>query len=358
MADQAIAGKDLSLQQRIDLLIPGLFGPVPVHPNDLPATPSLTRMLGRADGRSSPGSDPVSVLLGCFGIEPTPGQELPSAPFSRLADLPEAESAGYVMHADPVHLRPDRDRLLLFDAHHLALGREESDALVDLFNEHFARDGLRLEAVSPQRWYLHVERPPRLRTVPLYSAIGRSISKLLPEGEDATAWARFLNEAQMLFHHAQSNRVREHEGCPTVSGIWPWGGGRLPASLPASRYGHVYAADALALGLAAATNVPSGSVPEDATALIESAARGSVLMFWDGLLRPVLDADGAGWVEQIGRLERWMASLLADRKQLGEARIRIYPCNGECFEIGAWGLRRFWRRPFALGACLGRANRA
>ena len=34
---------------------------------------------------------------------------------------------GWVMHADPVHLRPDQDRLLLFDAPSMAITRREAD---------------------------------------------------------------------------------------------------------------------------------------------------------------------------------------------------------------------------------------
>lgn len=295
----------------------------------------------------SPGTDPVSVLLHSFGIEESADQDVPSAAFCRLADLPEADSAGYVMHADPVHLRPDRDRLLLFDSHHLALSRDESAAMIDLFNRHFADDGLRLEAGASGRWYLQVARPPLLCTTPLYAAVGRSISELLPTGEDASAWARFLNETQMLFHHAEMNRVREREGRPTLSAIWSWGGGRVPGVAPPSRYARVYASDALAQGLAVVTKVPFGPVPDDATRLLESAVCGPVLVVWDGLWRPVLDSDGAGWMVGLEQLESWMVSLLGGRGGLGDAVARIYPCNGECLEVGAWGLRRFWRSPRA-----------
>ena len=49
-------------------------------------------------------------------------------------------------HADPVHLRPDRDRLILFDSRNLGITHEEAGALVGLFNGHFAADGMRLQA--------------------------------------------------------------------------------------------------------------------------------------------------------------------------------------------------------------------
>lgn len=348
----------MSTQHRIDLLTPGLFGPVPVRPGDLPATPALVRALGRADRLPAPGSDPKSALLACFGVDAQPDQELPSAPFCHLADLPDSGATGYVMHADPVHLRPDRDQVRLFDSRHLGVTAQESEALVALFNRHFAEDGLRLEAPVPERWYLRAERPPRLRSSPLYAAVGHSIAGLLPTGPDAPAWARLLNEAQMLFHHAETNRIREQEGRPTVSGIWPWGGGCLPDALPPAGYDRVYATDVLARGLAAASGVRREPLPEDSAALLESRGQGAVLVLWDGLWASVLDADGAGWMDALVGMERWLGPLLTGLGKGRDACLNIHPCNGERYRVRGWDLRRFWRRPFALGARAARRSRA
>lgn len=151
----------MSAGATLDLLIPGLFGPVPIPPADVPPTPALDRLLARAE-RVPAESGLEAALLGRFGV--APGGDLPSAPFSRLADDPGADPTGWWLHADPVHLRPDRDQLRLFDARHLAVTREEANALVALFNAHFAADGLRLEAPLPGRWYLQAEHPPEIRT--------------------------------------------------------------------------------------------------------------------------------------------------------------------------------------------------
>jgi len=74
-----------------------------------------------------------------------------------------------------------------------------------------------------------------------------------------------------------------------------------------------------------------------------------VLVLWEGLLRPVLDADGSAWTEEVRRLETWIETLVSEGKRLAGLRIRLFPCNGERFVIDAWSLRRFWRKPFALG---------
>jgi hypothetical protein len=345
------------LPSRIDLLIPGLFGPVPVPPADLPATPVLGRLLGRADRGGVSASGPVQTLLERFGVAPDPSRDPPSAPFCLLADLPAAETAGYVLHADPVHLRPDRDRLLLFDASHLAISGKESDALIGLFNRHFGEDGLRLEPGASGRWYLHVGQRPLLRTTSLNDAIGRDIRSLMPAGPDARSWARRLNEAQMLFHHAEINRVREQEGRPTINGLWVWGGGSLTDFQPQSDYARVFGEDALASGLAAALTAPVQPLPEDAGELSKSRGEGAVLAYLDALWRPVLDADGPSWIDALERLETWLTPLVEGGRLAG-ARWHIYPCDGECYRISRQGLRRFWRRPFDLGSRLQGAAQA
>jgi hypothetical protein len=307
------------------------------------------RLLGRGDKGSTPGRDPVSALLDCFGIETPAGRDPPSAPYCRLGDAPQAVSdSGFVLHADPVHLRPDRDRLLLFDAAHLGLTSSESSALVDLFNHHFAEDGLRLETASAERWYLRLEDAPAIRTTPLHAAVGRGIGGLLPAGRDAGAWVRMLNEIQMLFHHAETNRVREREGRPTVSGIWPWGGGTLPARRPESDFDAVYATDSLALGLAVAGKIPAQAVPGDAVDLMGLDGQRLSLVYWDRLWRPVLDANGADWIEELGHLESWLQPLVRDGKRFRGLRLRIHPCNGEVYETGAGAMRRFWRGALRL----------
>jgi hypothetical protein len=347
----------VSEPSRIDLIVPGLFGPVPVHPGDLPPTPALGRLLGRADTRAVPAVGPEETLLACFGVDRAPDRDAPSAPYCRLAELPGGDPSGYFLHADPVHLHPDRDRLLLFDATHLDLARQESTALVDLFNGPFAEQGLRLEAATAAHWYLRVEPPPLLRTTPLHEAVGRDVRPLLPSGPDARAWARTINEAQMLFHHAETNRARERAGRPSVSGIWPWGGGRLPATSRGSDYVQVCAGHALAQGLAAFARVPAHPVPEDARDLLAWGGKGAVLVYADPLWRPLLEADGRAWLGGLQRLEGWLTVLAQARRARG-TRLDLYPCDGHCYRFGSRSRWRFWRRRATLADRLQRPAKA
>ena len=337
---------------RIDLLIPGIFGPVPVLAADLPDMPVLEKLLGRADRLAAEGSDSIALLFDRFGIEIGKDRDPPCAPFSRLADAPEADPSGFWLHADPVHLRPDRDRLLLFDARHLGLEREEADTLVGLFNGHFAADGLHLEAPANERWYLRVEKPPRIRTSALSDVVGRSIERSSLRGEDAPEWTRWLNEAQMLFHHSDVNQRRERAGRPAVSGIWPWGGGSLPVSMPESRYQAVLACAPLAVGLSKAVGVAAHATPDTPDAIPAVEQEGRMLLYWDALWPAVLDGDGAAWICELSRLEQWLGTL-TDRLRTGELdELSLFPCDGTRLLATRGALRRFWRRPTRIAASL------
>lgn len=342
----------IGAKSRVDLLIPGLFGPIPVPGGDLPDLPVLERLLGKADRLRTTGSDSTELLFDRFGVDPVPDRDPPSAPFSRLSESPDADVSGYWLHADPVHLRPDRDRLLLFDARHLALDRAEADSLVEVFNQHFDGDGLRLEAPSIERWYLHAEQPPRICARPLADVVGRGIERSYLSGDDAADWMRWLNEAQMLFHHADVNRHREFAGRPTVSGIWPWGGGSLADSVPQSRYDCVLAHHPLALGLASAAGVATHSIPED-SAEMPALDRGErMLLYWDAFWPAVLDGDGAAWVRELSRLESWLRIPL-ERLRTGDlGELVLFPCDGTRLGVTRGSLRFFWRRPGRIAAHL------
>ncbi len=340
---------------RIDLLVPGLFGPVPTHPADVPRLPALERLLARADRLHGLASHPLTALSERFGVRSEGLQGLPSAPFCRLFDDPGGDASGYWLHADPVHLRPDRDQLLLFDARHLDLHPEEAEALAAEFNAHFGADGLRLQAPVPDRWYLRLDSDPDIRTTPVDMASGRGIRPLLPKGEEATRWAALLNETQMLFHHSPVNQERERSGRITVSGIWPWGGGCLPVIPLRSAYDLVLAEHPFAVGLARVAGVDAVPLPEDDGVLTLDESEKGLLVFWDRLWPAVLDADPDAWVLGIEGLEHLAAGLLEGVGRGRVERLDLDPCDGSLFRATRWGLRRFWRRVPALATRLGRS---
>lgn len=337
----------------VHLVVPGLFGPMPgLDDRGLwPAVPNLERLLGRADGGTVGGTDLATTLFALFDVAMQPQRDPPSAPLCFLADTGEA-AGGFWLHADPTHLRPDQDRLLLFDSRHLGLSEEEGGSLVDLFNAHFSDAGLRLQAPRADRWYLRADQPQRLSTHSLDATVGRNINSLLPRGEDARRWIGLLNEVQMLFHQSAVNRRREAAGKPAVNSLWFWGGGEMPERPGAAVFARVLADHPLARGLGAWASVPlmpgAGGEPlPPASDLVDGT-----LVVLQGLLLPVLDVDPVSWKQAMEALDRALMPWIEAMRRRGIATLSLYPCNGRRYVIDRRSWRRLWRRRTPLRAML------
>ena len=110
----------------------------------------MDRLLARADCLESAPRDPLESLAQAFGLTlDAPERDLPTAALCLLAEAPNLARQGCWLHADPVHLRPDRDRLLLFGGPSLEVQESEASALVSAFNAHFAEDGLDPQVDAP-----------------------------------------------------------------------------------------------------------------------------------------------------------------------------------------------------------------
>lgn len=288
--------------------------------------------------------DPLETLAGAFGVRPQPGADLPSAALclSAVSRVEPASVCWY--HADPVHLRADRDRLLLFAGPGLGVSAEEAAALAEAFNAQFAPDGLALRVPHPGRWYLQVRERPDLQTRPLHSVVGRPLEALLPSGRWARAWSRWQTETQMLFHAHPVNAERERRGRPLLSGLWTWGGGTLPKVTQGPDL--MIADHPLALGLAATAGTPVaglGALDAADHRLIYEPERGSVLVFWDRAWWPALEGGQGAWADAIATLETRVRVLLSD---LESARIRSLTIDDGAslrLALTRGALRRFWR---------------
>lgn len=335
-----------------ELLIPGLLGPLALPPDQHIDTPVLDRLLARGERAQSPGTDLESTLLGRFGA----GSDIAaSAPYCLAADAGDWNRTGYCMHADPVHLRTDRDLLRLFDARHLGIEIAEAQTLIAELNHHFASDGLQFSAPTASRWYLHCERPPALQTRPLAHAIGKHVDGLLPTGPDAAHWASLMNEAQMLLFQSTVNQQRETEGRPSINGIWTWGGGvwlqpstdlsALPFDRQLPR--QVFAEHPLASGLAEAAGISYASLPSRRT-LPPQAMFANALIVIEDLLNAVLDQDEAAWITAAEALDSWFAQALNALRTGHLDRIIIDSCHGVCWRVDRSHPRRFWRKTRSL----------
>lgn len=157
-----------------------------------------------------------TLLADRFGL---PLRGLPLAPLAALGDGLAVNESEWWLRIEPVYLRPDRDRVLLFG---VELDAGESVQLRELVESHFADDGLELLEPKPGGWYLRLHEDPGAVFSPPASIPGADIADHLPQGEQGRRWRSWLNEVQMLLHECELNRRREMRGLVPVTGLWPW----------------------------------------------------------------------------------------------------------------------------------------
>lgn len=329
-------------KRTLHIVVPGLLGPLPALQGmqPAPADKLLEQLLARATVGNFPGNDLESTLAALFGVVPDDTGQLPVAAM-RLVGQGGQAADNFWMQADPVCLRPDQDRLLLFDTRDMAFSETEAEELADAFRAHFSGFGWRLLLRSPHDWYLSLDQPPRIQTCSLGHAFGRNIDRFLPQGEEALRWHGLLNEVQMLFHDSAVNQRRESRGEATISGVWFYGGGYLPSRISAP-FTRVYAGDPLARGMATLASIRHATLPPNAAAL--ERQEGAQLIVDDGFQRPVWRADPFDWCEAVGDFSDRLSTLVEAVRRRQWQELCLYPCNGRLYRVNAAVLRRFWRR--------------
>ena len=294
--------------------------------------PALRRLLSRARASAASGDCVKAALLNRFGV---PRQrDWPVAPFARLGDGQEPDRA-YWFCADPVHLRVDRDALVLIDASRFEVSPSEAASLVRTLNDHFSGAGIEFYAPAAKRWYARLMHAPDIETVPLCAAAGRNVASLLPRGADALYWHRTFNEIQMLLHAHPVNEARETRGEPAINSAWFWGGGTLPARV-AGLWAHVWAGDPLTWGLCEAADIMSSPLLHDFEQWRAHGEDGAHLIVLD-------DADGE-------RIEQWVAPALQAlrARQLEEFSLSAPAGSAvQRFDLARSDLWKFWRRTTA-----------
>ena len=333
--------------RHLTLLVPALRPRVDcgVLPERLPA---LETLLGRADRFDTGQRGLAASLFALFDVTAAADHDLPVASVTYLADTGRSPE-GACLRADPVHLMPDRDQLVLLDSASLNLQAAETQRLIAELNAVYAGDGWRFEAPDPQRWYLHLPETPRLRTQPLAEVSGQPIGRRLPGGEQGKAWHGIMNEIQMLLHTSDVNRQRESKGQLSVSSLWFWGGGGVPS--PAARcWEQVRSNEPIAAGLARLSGVAHGPVPETARQWLAQAAQSGehllVLESLDIALKQQRDED---WWVALQRLEQqWIDPLLAILRSKQIDSLTLGDGAGRACRLTRRSLRRWWRRRVLL----------
>ncbi len=306
----------------ITLFIPSLSG---LHTDSgmQKRYPALETLFTRSQVQST--ADVNDELAKLFGLPTGFGV----APFMRLADTGDRD-AGFCFRADPVHLAPDRDQLVMLPLSVLQVQMDEAKALAEIFNRTYAAEGYRLEIPYPERWYLRVPVPLKCVTHEPIVVAGGSVFEYMPDGEDGQRLRQLMNEVQMLFHEQPVNLARESAGRPGINSLWLWGGGRLPEG-PITGPDTVLTDIPLVTGLARCADsdytawtgiLDKPLESEDQLMAIDCSSESALMQIEDQLAVPLLR----------GLREDQIDALL------------IYPGNQHCHKITRASLRQFWRR--------------
>ncbi|HHM04894.1 MAG TPA: hypothetical protein ENJ19_04015 [Gammaproteobacteria bacterium] len=337
---------------QLTLFAPGFFGP-PGLPRegdwlaglDLSAT---TAMLSRADRSAGGGGSFEAALCACFGLHSEDNADLPIAALTRQMDRGDA-GQDYWLRADPVHLRADRDRLVMLGNSALALEPEERAQLNAELAPHFAELGMALELVRGGRAYLRLSRAAAVVTSPLSEVVGQDVLAHMPDGPDAASWRSLLNEAQMLLHASPVNRVRRQRGLPVVNSLWFWGGGRLPEGLTAA--GDVlWGEQALAVALAQASGMHTQPLPAGLAEGLEQMEAGHHWLVWDRLSEAVSMGDMDAWRDGLNVLHHAWLAPAAEAVRRGRLQHFTLHTIHSIFSVTSRTQKRWWRRHRSLPA--------
>ena len=320
----------------VELVVPALF-------QTDAAAPALELLLAR--GRRSAGH-PASLedwYCDAFGLAQRP---LPAGALSALACGEDPGTANW-LRADPVHLRADRDRLLLIPSAGFELAADEALQLCTELNRHFAGQ-FTLHPVTPERWVLQAATAMPLATRSPIEIAGLDVDAELPEKR----WHALLNEIQMALYQHPVNTSRDARGATVINSLWPWGAGVLPTAA-AGPWQSVSAADPVALGLARLAGMRHRPAGNSAAEWLERAPEdGRHLVVLENMRGAAALRDGDALARELQILEQgWFAPLLAALRagRIGMLTAHV-PEAGATFEALRSDLRRFWRRPRSLAA--------
>ena len=331
--------------RRLTLLIPGLLESLP-ETFGRPVIPDrdtavLKRFLGRADWRSIPVSGFEETLLFLFSAQ-CPSNSSPVAALAHLGESGQRDE-GWWLRADPVHVEPDQNRLLLFGERELRIRADEAEQLIAELNDHYAGQGWFFEAAVPGRWYLKVPDEPAITGKCVREVLGRDINRQLPGGDHARRWRSLLNETQMLLHSSSVNQARAQVHLPSVNSVWFWGAGRLP-DVVRGQWDCVFADEPIAKGLAIAGESVLSELPADANACIKSCSGEYNLVVLDGLDWDLAYGDSDAWVKRLGAIcQNWVVGVLGSLRAGELDEVELFPGNGYAYRLTRRQLRKFWR---------------
>ena len=331
----------------VSLLIPGMAAFNRQEWRELmphaPTLPGLSGLLNRGRRTRKTPCSYESLLAEKFSV--TTSTPLPVAALTYLYDKLQPTDR-YVLRADPVYLKADRDCLYLLGRDGLNVALAEAELLAAEINQLYANDGWTLEIGAPDRWYICIDKNLEIETSPLHEVFGKNISMYLPRGQDQKQWRVVLTELQMLLHNSEVNTRRIINQSLPINSVWLWGGGRLSqlAVGHPAKFDCIWSNDSLCLGLAQWANCPHDSLPLTASDWIEHLRPGRHLLAFEDL-RVLARENFQSWADKLSQFdEQWFTPLMEafDNKLL--ANIHIEMETGTAFDLVKPSIWNKWRR--------------
>jgi hypothetical protein len=159
-----------------------------------------------------------------------PGSPLPLLAPARLAAR-GVRAEGFALLASPVHYVAGLSNVRLPAGGLLRFSEVEARQLADDFSAVWRNAPMRLVATGDVLCCVF-DGHLQVVTHDPQRALGRHVDAFTPTGKDAARLRALGSEVEMwLFDHAL-NRARAERGEPVVNGLWLWGGGEAPISLP------------------------------------------------------------------------------------------------------------------------------
>lgn len=329
---------------QLDLIIPGLLGPFsdefPAYlqqPLAEPVFNNLRRALSRAQSTQIEVADFHSTLQ----LLMSPESSMSVCEFTAKHSAIEF-SNGYLYRADPVHYKAESDHAILLGPELLALQHDETQQLVEAFNQHFAEDNIELLADDLGHWYLRVSELRQLQCQPLDYALGRDIKHFMPSGDDALWWRRIVNEAQMLFFPHAVNQQREERGQLTINGLWLWDQA-LPEVATTEEpvtYNNVFSDHVLANCMATHAGYKTDTLQSFSS---QTEFSGNTLVVIDDLYAAVCYGDQQAWLEALEVFcEEFFNPLFECLTASQIKQLNIYSADGRKFSLNSRFRYQFW----------------
>lgn len=250
------------------------------------------------------------------------------------SDLPIASLFGErLICADPCHLLPDRDRLILF-SDDLAITKAEREALMaeiqpllGEFNAEF------VQQPDSEQWLLRLKQQPNLSLTALEDVSSKGLDESLPQGPDRQDWLRLWNEIQMQLFNAEVNQQRIAQGKLMINSVWFWGMGEFTAQ--PNPWDSVVGSQPLLTQLAQRSNI---NVTKPADHSIETIIKGKQLYLLDTL---DLEAD---WLSELETIDETIFKPLWQAcKQAKRGRLKLMLPDYGYFTLTPLDCWKFWK---------------